>query len=106
MAGHSDAAKGGVVAAGATEVLVNDPHGGQRNPRLEYLELVKRLVGHRRAAGVGPNDAVRSDWSPDSSRENRRANVSAIDIAGQRRISSPCAKIFALRPCTRSPGPT
>lgn len=46
MAGDANAAIRGAFAGGATEVLVNDSHGGQRNLRLEDLEPGARLVSH------------------------------------------------------------
>lgn len=46
MADDTNAAIRGAIAAGATDVLVNDSHGGQRNLRLEDLHPAARLISH------------------------------------------------------------
>ena len=46
MAGDTNAAIEGARLAGATDILVNDSHGGQRNLRLEDLAPGVRLISH------------------------------------------------------------
>jgi len=46
MADDTNAAIRGALAGGATDVLVNDSHGGQRNLRLEDLHPSARLISH------------------------------------------------------------
>ena len=46
MAADTNAAIRGALAGGATDVLVNDSHGGQRNLRLEDLDPAARLISH------------------------------------------------------------
>jgi D-amino peptidase len=46
MAGDANAAIEGARLAGATEIVVNDSHGGQRNLRLEDLAPGVRLISH------------------------------------------------------------
>ena len=46
MAADTSAAIRGALAGGATDILVNDSHGGQRNIRLEDLHPSARLISH------------------------------------------------------------
>ena len=46
MAEDTNAAIRGALAAGATEIVVNDSHGGQRNLLLEDLHPSARLISH------------------------------------------------------------
>ena len=46
MADDVNAAIAGAVAAGATEIVVNDSHGSMRNLRLEDLDPRARLISH------------------------------------------------------------
>ncbi len=46
MAEDTNAAIRGALAAGATEIVVNDSHGGQRNLLLEDLHPAARLISH------------------------------------------------------------
>jgi D-amino peptidase len=46
MADDTNAAVRGALAGGATDILVNDSHGGQRNLRLEDLHPAARLISH------------------------------------------------------------
>ena len=46
MAADTNAAIRGSLAGGATDILVNDSHGGQRNIRLEDLHPSARLISH------------------------------------------------------------
>ncbi len=64
MTGEANAAIEGALAAGATEVLVNDSHGGMYNLRPEHLNPAARLLQGQKAwsmiAGAGPRDGVAS----------------------------------------------
>jgi len=46
MADDTNAAIRGALAGGASEIVVNDSHGGQRNLRLEDLHPAARLISH------------------------------------------------------------
>lgn len=49
MAEDTNAAIRGALAAGATDIVVNDSHGGQRNLLPEDLNPVARLISHTRS---------------------------------------------------------
>jgi len=62
MAGETNAAIQGAMAAGATEVVVNDSHWQMRNLRAEDLDPAARLIigdkPYSMTEGIGPFDAA------------------------------------------------